>query len=249
MKRKNTGEYALERSSMVTAITKALFGDERITAAWLTGSLARGDEDEFSDVDLCAVISNQRLGIIENWLPFVSTFGEPANVHEARRNAPKGGTMISTLYMNGITIDWMLIPLSVAARPHDSLLIFEKEGIPIQAEASKLTPEEEQAQLNDRLTFFWMIAAVAAKTLLRNHSGRFHEFLNTLFWTAEKIKELKSNQANTQHKYTGLSLFVTRNEQEGALLKVCEQVITLSHKPDEPAFGVVKNLLAMKPAN
>lgn len=248
MNHKTASGYATERTNMVSSITQALSNDERVVAAWLIGSLARGDEDEFSDVDLCVVVSDTHNDVIANWLPFVSAFGSVANLHETQQNAPTGGTMASTLYTNGVTIDWMLIPQLVATRPHDAKMLLEKESIPSEREAGTLTPEEKQAQLSDRLTFFWMMAAVAAKSVLRNDAVRFHVFLNTLFWTVEEIKELMSERPLPYRKYSNLSVAPTREEQTQALVEICMQVAEISPNEDEQAFSVVKDLLDLRKA-
>ena len=243
MKLRNSEAYALERSNMLTAITKDLEGDERFVAAWLIGSLARKDQDDYSDIDICVVVSGNRVTLIEDGDSFVRKYGMPANIHEAKQNAPEGGTMLSTLYTNGITVDWMLIPEPVAMRPRDASLIFEKMDIPVQNAAGKLTPEEKQKQLNDRLTFFWMMATVGAKSLLRNNGISFHVFLNMLFWTSEDIAELQMD--TRYHKDSDLTLLVTPEQQAAGLVKMCEKVITLSQQSQATAFKVVKQLLAM----
>jgi hypothetical protein len=243
MKLRNSGAYALERSNMLTAVTKDLEGDERFVAAWLIGSLARKDQDDYSDIDICVVVSGNRVTLIEDGDSFVRKYGMPANIHEAKQNAPEGGTMLSTLYTNGITVDWMLIPEPVAMRPPGASLIFEKVNIPVQNAASKLTPEEKQKQLNDRLTFFWMMAAVAAKSLLRKNAVSFHVFLSMLFGTSEDIAKLLTD--SHYHKESDLILLVTPEQQAAGLIKMCEKVVTLSQQSQTPAFMVIKRLLAM----
>ena len=46
------------REALVASIIAALTADERIVAAWLTGSHARGDADAVSDVDLTVVLAD-----------------------------------------------------------------------------------------------------------------------------------------------------------------------------------------------
>jgi predicted nucleotidyltransferase len=44
------------QQSLIEAITRALERDSRVESAWLSGSLGRGAGDEFSDVDIVAVV-------------------------------------------------------------------------------------------------------------------------------------------------------------------------------------------------
>lgn len=240
--------YADERNRLLNAIKQSLLTNQRIVAAWLTGSMARGDDDEFSDIDISVVVSDEHIRLAGDWQEFLRQFGKPANIHEAKQNAPEGGTMASTLYRNGITIDWMLMPKKAAARPKISRLLLEKEPIRNEPDPVKPPPEEIQKQLEDRVSYFWMMAAVAAKSLLRNHGVRFHIFFNILFWTKEEIIELLSSEAIPYRKYSGLTLQMTQDEQANALMELCNEVARLDQRSSEPALQTIENLLALRSA-
>jgi hypothetical protein len=236
--------YAAEREEMLTHIHAMLKDDARILAMWLLGSYARGDQDAYSDLDICVVVSRNESRLIEDWSAFVLEFGELVNVHEAPQNAPPGGTMASTLYSNGVTIDWMLIPQESAVVPIESRLVFEKEPFPRQA-VSVLSSEEKEVQLEDRLTFFWMMAAVTAKTILREDGVRFHVFLNVLFWTSEEIADLIADHPRPYLKDSGLGLQVSQSQQADTLINLCSKVTVLT-KSNLERFSVIKNLLALR---
>ncbi|HKV59991.1 MAG TPA: hypothetical protein VJO32_17000, partial [Ktedonobacteraceae bacterium] len=50
--------YRANRDALLQHILVALSTDERFVAAWLTGSLARHEEDDLSDLDLSAVVAD-----------------------------------------------------------------------------------------------------------------------------------------------------------------------------------------------
>ena len=50
--------HAAERAAWLAAVTPLLDSDPRITAAWLFGSLGRGDSHELSDLDLFIIVAD-----------------------------------------------------------------------------------------------------------------------------------------------------------------------------------------------
>lgn len=51
-------ERVTARQRFIDALVETLRADERVVAAWLGGSIARGDDDALSDVDLHVVIAD-----------------------------------------------------------------------------------------------------------------------------------------------------------------------------------------------
>jgi hypothetical protein len=49
--------YRQHREKLLTNITQQLAADSRFVAAWLTGSLGRGEADEVSDIDVTLVVT------------------------------------------------------------------------------------------------------------------------------------------------------------------------------------------------
>src|SRR5260221_14193953 len=45
-------QHATNRDELLSHIVAVLNADDRVVAAWLTGSLGRGEDDDFSDIDL-----------------------------------------------------------------------------------------------------------------------------------------------------------------------------------------------------
>lgn len=51
--------FQTESKELLTQITNCLARDPRIMAAWLFGSLGRGDADELSDIDIFVVVADE----------------------------------------------------------------------------------------------------------------------------------------------------------------------------------------------
>jgi predicted nucleotidyltransferase len=51
-----------DREAVLTRFIEACSNDDRITAAFLAGSFARGGSDEHSDLDLCVVVADEAAG-------------------------------------------------------------------------------------------------------------------------------------------------------------------------------------------
>lgn len=50
--------YRIHRDALLQHMLAVLRADERFVAAWLTGSLARGEGDDLSDLDLSVVVAD-----------------------------------------------------------------------------------------------------------------------------------------------------------------------------------------------
>ncbi|HUF00132.1 MAG TPA: nucleotidyltransferase domain-containing protein, partial [Anaerolineales bacterium] len=100
----NLQDYLQSRNVLITSIVTELSSDERLLAAWLTGSYGRNDADEVSDLDLNIVVAEPYTKILcarqeqvshkttSARLELFSRFGQPAIIHENNHNAPENGT-------------------------------------------------------------------------------------------------------------------------------------------------------------
>ena len=96
-----------EHQALVDAIVRALAADPEIEAAWLGGSLGRGVGDEFSDVDVVALVANApATGVGMRYSGDIASIAEPALV-----NALYGGGVI-----NVVTIDWRRFDINFIER-------------------------------------------------------------------------------------------------------------------------------------
>jgi hypothetical protein len=146
------------------------------------GSLGRGTEDEWSDVDLLIFAEGSTL--IDN-LP--TRFGRVVRVGQAPpQNSPKGGRQVTVWYDIGtvmpLVVDWNVWPLAFVARPHDTRLWFNRADQPLpdpgaafDAYAASLpradvtTPQPSPEELR---RYHFSMVPIAAKYIARRDTDR-----------------------------------------------------------------------------
>ena len=160
-----------ERDDLLERAIALLEADERIVAAWLHGSMGRGTYDDWSDIDLWIVLDDEQMDTTgAEAEDFVRKLGEPMLTLSPPQNAPPGGEYLLALYAGAhgpqmLDCSWQ--PLSMAQRPPDTRLLFDRVGIP-PAEEPELSPEDERLVMARQQTeFFWMMATVAGKSIAR----------------------------------------------------------------------------------
>ena len=87
------------RDNLLERITQFLREDPRISAAWLTGSLAQGNADALSDLDLWLAIADPGFEEVKaNRAEQIKAVGEPLLVLDQPNNAPPGGAFMLVMY-------------------------------------------------------------------------------------------------------------------------------------------------------
>lgn len=239
------------RSEFLERSTELLEADPRIVAAWLAGSFGRQEQDEYSDVDLWAVVRDEDsaelcartrpsgAGTVEARRRIISGFGEPAIIHEHHANAPQGGSFTTVIYRSsGLAVDWTFIPLSGASRDPQTVLLYDAVGIRSTEPRPELDAEEKAERLAERFAFFWMIAVPAAKAWRRGDGVRFHGILEMMYSAALDIEHLLEG---TERVYTRRSLapFCPTSElQYQALVGLTQRFRQLAERVED-AVGVL----------
>jgi hypothetical protein len=227
----NLEAYRQSREVLMTSIITELSGDERCMAAWLTGSYGRNEEDEVSDLDITVVVAEAdskvlcaRQGQVSHKttperLALFSRFGQPALIHENNHNAPEHGTLTSVLYAgSALMVDWVMIPLTSAERPSQSVLLFDKGNIPV---ASPMTPEDldaSQTAVAEQYAFFWMMMAITIKYLIRDDQVFVIRWLEELYRIHHEI-ERRIQRLPFQYRRGSLSQFPATREKQIESLK------------------------------
>ncbi len=165
-----------ERAALLARITQTLEGDDRIAAAWLFGSIGRGEADDLSDLDLRVVVSNEYVeGICANRQAYAAQVGEAVLFQEAPQNRPVGGAFLLTLYAGEFgpqEVDWTWQPLSGACLWPNTRILLNRVGLSSQGEMPwgyqprpAQTPLEEAVQ---RVSSFWAMLLIIAKYAARS---------------------------------------------------------------------------------
>ena len=167
--------YLEERNQLLKTISELLERDPRVKAAWLFGSMGRGDEDALSDIDLWVIVDDDQIAnVIAHSHQFASQIGDPVLLLEVLRNAPEGGAYMMACYDAPVAphiVDWYWQPQSLAYISGQVRLLFDKVGLihkdqPIQFPGRPANEENPELPIQF-ISFFWMMLMIAAKYVCR----------------------------------------------------------------------------------
>lgn len=176
MTRQNPGfavaRHRSERDRLLERITRVLAGDDRIAAAWLSGSLGRGEGDEWSDLDLyVAVADAQYEAVLAERPNLYALVGRPVLIQPemASWSMPEGRFSL-VIYEGCLEVDWNIGPVGKATRGLATRLLFDRAGIPVVE--PPIPPAERGAVAEKWLIFFWAMAPIAVKYCGRGNTRR-----------------------------------------------------------------------------
>lgn len=191
-------EYRTERDALLQRAVELLEQDERVVAAWLQGSMGRGDHDDLSDIDLWAVVADEHMEAVgAERREYAARVGDPLLIVEAPQNAPPGGAYLLVQYPGKhgpVTLDLSWQPRSQARVSVNVRMLFDREGLP-PAEPPELRTQEEHARLvRTEANFFWAMCPIAAKYIARRSA-----------WEALSMLRMLTGTLNQAKWYAGLS--------------------------------------------
>ncbi|HKZ70578.1 MAG TPA: nucleotidyltransferase domain-containing protein [Anaerolineales bacterium] len=228
--------YASARETLLGQIVETLSADDRFRAAWLTGSYGRNEADEVSDLDLAVVVADSHAETLcarpwqsaarttEERLALFAQFGEPAIIHETNFNAPEGGTFTCVIYESAVVVDWSLRPRLTATRPFESRLLFDKIGIPLDPTPAPEPLEQRVARASEKTAFFWMMAAITVKYIIRRDDVRVNELLELLRYCLAEVERLLVGQAYRYPRGARGNLAPTVEAQLEAVRQLCDRM-------------------------
>ena len=230
-------DYRQSRGDLLTRMIADLSNDERFLAAWLTGSYARNEADEVSDLDLNLVVADPYSDSLcmrqeqishettEERLALFHRFGESALIHENNDNAPDGGTFTFVLYADSaVMIDWTLIPQKHARRPFPSLLLFDKANVPVAFPPKADDLDQDKKYVSEQWAFFWMMTAITLKYVIRKDDVFVTNWLENLH---RIIREIERRIRREPPSYRGGSLHrlpATRKKQIESIQQLCKKM-------------------------
>lgn len=191
--------YRVERDALLQQIKNLLERDERVSAAWLFGSLGRGDEDELSDLDVWVVVADEHLGAIATQRrQYVAQVGFPLVLVEAPQNAPTGGAYLMALYEGQEgphPVDWYWQARSDAPYiPQQTRLLLDRLGpAPMPSDSpycsvdrDSLSPQEPVEAIANAINFFWAMILIVAKYTARSP---WEDRMGLLKWAFGPLRE------------------------------------------------------------
>lgn len=178
-----------ERDQLLAEVDRRLREDKRVVAAWLHGSLGRGQADQWSDIDIWVVVEDDFLPeLVANRHAEAAKVGEPILTVEANRNGAPGGAYLMAGYdfpLGLQLVDWYWQPRSLATQPPDTRLLFTREALgsggSSVAPLTPWNPTPEENRVNVA-SLAWAMIAIQAKYIVRlpNEDLKFFEFLGSL---------------------------------------------------------------------
>lgn len=183
-----------EHDDVIARFVESCSADDRIAAVFLGGSRARGEADEFSDIDLCVIVADDDYtDVISGREAFVRTLGEPLFLEDFGKES-----QLLAILADGTDLDLFFFARSdldsIRSGPH--VVLLDKEGILAGAEFS--VPEPDHAarveQLRQILSWFWHDLAHFTTAIGRGQ----------LWWAAGQLEQLRNYCVNLARIEQGL---------------------------------------------
>lgn len=204
-------ELIAERDEILEKV-KNLFNDSAIEAH-ISGSIARGNSDAFSDIDIWFTFKDEDIEeILANRYGYYSKIGDILNICEPPQNAPINGVHTSIIYKTKagyVTVDYMLCPESSAYITNDSKKIF---GIGLSIGALEYNPLKVQVSESYRIDFLIIFVTVAVKKLLRGDENPLTQLFNEYKFLGERYNILVEPLNNKEQTFDSLKELIKKVE-------------------------------------
>jgi hypothetical protein len=166
-------EYAAARTDLLERLVSGLQADERVVAAWLSGSIGRNEGDEWADFDLYVAVDDDALdSFLADRLSFYTSLGKVVHLQDEIPGHPDVGRRFHLVNFEGpIEVDFSCLPASEAQKPVGHKVLFEKRRLPAMQTPS-LPQGERKAHARRWAMFFWAMAPIAVKYAGRGDTRR-----------------------------------------------------------------------------
>jgi hypothetical protein len=122
-------------------------------------------------------------------------------------------------------VDWILRPNINVTRPALSVLLFDKANISIDPPAAVESLSLRTEVATEQVAFFWMMATVTIKYLIRRDEIYFHRFLDTLHGILWEVRRLVAGEPDRWLKGSLVTLAITPETQIVAVRQVCQEML------------------------
>lgn len=240
-----------ERNALLQNITERLQSNPRVLAAWLFGSIGRGEQDALSDLDIFVVVEDAHSEEVNASISeFVAPFGELLLVVEAPQNGPRGGAYLMALYAGETgphQVDWYWQAHSRARIPAQTIVLFDKVGLLQDANPTTfddMNPGvewEKSKAITNAVCFFWAMLLITAKYAYRSphepQMGLLPYVLNPLREAAEFV------ESTTEHTAEGIPPHLTFAEKLALLRTLAAEMKVLLPKLAERGITVSDGII------
>ena len=172
-----------ERAELLIDIEKGIRRDSRVRAAWVTGSVAWGEDDALSDLDIFVVVADDDIhDFVENRRVHAAEPARPVLLMDNLANAPVGGAYLLALYEGEVGpqhVDWFWQAQSETHRPDQAKVLFDRAGFSCVSSGLSamhgpsgppLCPNPSLTDLlTHKIAFFWAMSLIVAKYIARRN--------------------------------------------------------------------------------
>ena len=168
--------------AVIEQLVAACAADDRVAAVFLGGSLARGEADEYSDIDLCVIVRDEAYpDVIAGRDAFVRAVGEPLFLEDFGHDH-----MAFAILADGTELELNFFRASdlETIRPGPHRVLLDKDAILTGVTFASPEPdrEEQLEQLRQILFWFWHDVGHFAAAIGRGQ----------LWWAAGQLEQLRA---------------------------------------------------------
>ncbi len=194
----------------------------------LFGSMARGDSDAFSDIDICITVKDEDIEeVLKNRFECYGKVGEIVHIVEPPQNSPIGGVQSAVLYKTEsglLIVDYSICPLSTAIIVKDNKKIFGEIDLPIGEMG--FNPQKVIVPDTYRIDFFIGFIFNGIKKIIRGDTAGFDHTLKEYGYLGSryglKVKPLETGEQSfdTLEEIIDNIFDLSTEKQKSALLEI-----------------------------
>ena len=209
-----------ERALLLERIVEHLRSDRRVRAAWLSGSVSRGEDDGLSDLDLHVAVADGNVAdFVKNRRQHAAELAKHLLLMDNFRNAPAGGAYLLALYEGAVGpqhVDWFWHTESRSRLPDDERILFDLVGLPVVAgdwwrrelRRPPSLPLGADPSLVDLLAhkcaFFWAMSLIVAKHIARRDAETVTRMTSLIANTLGDVARLGNVQPRSEEPWRSL---------------------------------------------
>ena len=176
----------------------------------LFGSLARGDADMFSDIDIWLIFKDEDMyEVLEKRFAYYADIGSIVHIVEPPQNSPVNGVQSSVLYKTKVglfMVDYSLCPLSTAFITTESKKLFGAIDLPL-GEAG-FNPQKVVVPESYRIDFFMSFIFNGIKKLVRHDTLGFNALLKEYGYLSERYGVAVPELIDPSHTFDTLQQII-----------------------------------------
>ena len=234
-----------EREALLSTAQQILFANDQVVAAWMYGSLGRGTEDGWSDLDIWVVLEDETYpDVAENRRDFARQLGEPIIFVEAPHNGPPDGMYLMAVHdapTGPHMIDWRFQPVRSAWKPDTKRMLVDRRQLPVPDReipfcgTATWSPTPEQDDEN-KAAMVLIMTLVQAKTIARNPGEpgmKFEAFILNLLREVLALRGI-------EHPFTEHQDIVAVDEKLRLLARYVEALLEVAPEYLEAGEAVLR---------